>query len=233
MSVLDFLKRAVSRCMSTPPVTPATVAVEDYYYPPCAYELIDLMDQYVNEERKAYGQTRPVTKEEMLFYHNVVATLHEDTVIALVRGMKEHKKFDALLALRNFSSNDYWDETRLKDEAFFYGVMSDRRSGWYYFSEALDRLRKAEPEFASCDFSALNESSRQHALALFRVILHFVEYKGATSPDTSSFLREHPEMADRVIAFIENRGIGIGSFDTEVFTMAKEAGVQVLDIGVL
>jgi hypothetical protein len=63
--------------------------------------------------------------------------------------------------------------------------------------------------------------------------MHFIEYKGTTSPDTSRFLREHPEMADRVIAFIENRGVGIGSFNIEVFNMAKETGVRPLDSGVL
>jgi len=233
MSVLDFLKRAVSRRTATPSVTPvATVQEKQVYYSPSAHELFDLIEQYIFTERSTLGNLKPVAKQEMLLYRKIVAGLQEETILVLIRAMKEHKGFDVVIALTTYW-NSHRDEPRLREETFFYGVMRDRKSGWFGFDEGVYRLRKAEPEFASCDFSTLDETSRQQALALFRVIMHFIDYKGTTSPDTSSFLRNHPEMTDRVIAFIESRGIGIGSFNTEVFTMAKQSGAQVLDSGVL
>lgn len=235
MSVLDFLKRAVSRRNPMLSASPAPVTVQEshVYYHPCAYELFDLIEQYLIETRQSIGKTISITKGEMGILHKVVAELQPETILALIRTMKEYEDFDAVILLRKFSDSSYWDEPRLKNEATFHGIMRDHRNGSFYFNEALDRLRLAEPEFTSCDFSTLDETSREHAFALFRVIMHFIEYKGTTSPDTSTFLREHPEMADRVIAFIENRGVGIGSFNIEVFNMAKEAGVRPLDSGVL
>jgi hypothetical protein len=235
MPVINFLKRLVSRRIAAPSdaFVPMTVQEKHAYYHPCAYELFDLIEQYIFETRKLIGNPRPVTKEDMAPLRKIVAELQPETILALIRAMKEFDDYDIVIALRNFSASSYWDEERLKNEATFHSVMRDKKNGWYYFSEALDRLRLAEPEFASCDFSALDETSRQHAFALLRVIMHFIEYKGTTSPDTSRFLRAHPEMADRVIAFIENRGVGIGSFNIEVFNMAKEAGVRPLDSGVL
>jgi hypothetical protein len=235
MSVLGFLKRLVSRQTVAPSeeFTPMTVQEKHTYYHPCAYELFDLIEEYLRGIRQSVGNSKSVTKEDIAPLRKIIGELGEDTIAALIRATREHKDYDVILALSNFSASSYWDELRLKNEATFHSVMRDQKNGWYYFSEALDRLCLAEPEFASCDFSALDETSRQHAFALLRVIMHFIEYKGTTSPDTSRFLRAHPEMADRVIAFIENRGVGIGSFNIEVFNMAKEAGVRPLDSGVL
>lgn len=221
MSILSFLKRVFSRERATAlSVEPAPMTFEEKYsyFPPCALELFRIIEPNVNEGDKDH-------------YCNLIGGLNENTILEMIRASKENDYYDATIALIGYSKFPDWDESKLRDEAFFASVV--RRYKRYHFNEAIHRLRKADDRFATCEFTDLDEVSRQHALALFSVIMHFVEYKGATSPDTSSFLREHPEMADRVISFIEQRGVGIGSFNTEVFTMAQETGVQVLDSGVL
>lgn len=240
MSVHDFLKRvaAIGKVLFDagfpPPPAPEPVQEDDTHYHPYTYDLLELLEEYLLESRKSVGLTGGVHKGEMKILRSVVAELRPETALAIIRATKEHEDYDPVLSLRKFSnSSSRWDENELRDEAFFHGVMSGHRSGWFYFEEALKRLRQADPEFAYCNFAKLDEDSRQHALSLFRVIMHFIKYKGATSPDTSSFLREHPEMADQVISFIEERGIGIGSFNTEVFTIARENGVNALNSGVL
>lgn len=239
MSVHDFLKRvaAIGKVLFDAgfphPPAPEPVQEDDTHYHPYTYDLLELLEEYLLESRKSVGLTGGIHEGEMKIFRSLVPVLRPETALAIIRTTKEYKDYDPVLSLRKFSNSSRWDENELRNEAVFHGVMREHRNGWFYFEEALNRLRQADPEFAYCDFATLDDSSRQHAIALFRVIMHFIEYKGETSPDTSRFLREHPEMADRVIAFIENRGIGIGSFSIEVFAMAEENGVHVLDSGVL
>lgn len=239
MSALGSLKRVASLGKALFdagfPLPPVTVTIQEERPPlhPHNQELLGVLDEYLLEHRKSSGATGGVPERDMEALRKIVAVLRPETALAISRTTREYEDYDPVISLHKFSNSSQWDESELQNEAFFHGVMRGHRSGWFYFEEALNRLRQADPEFTYCNFAELNDASQQHALALFRVIMHFIAYKGATSPDTSSFLREHPDMVDQVISFIEERGIGIGSFNTEVFNIARENGVNVLNSGVL
>lgn len=217
MTVTGFLKRVFSRSATARSGTPEPVHQE---LTPLALELLAIISLNADPER-------------MESYAEIVGSLEDKTIREITVASNEHEDYDAILTLQAYDRSSHPNEEWLRYEAFFHGVAQGSRNGWYYFEEAVNRLREAEPAFNDIDFADLDEPSRKHALALFTVIFHFIQYKGITSPDTSSFLKGHPEMAERVIDFIEQRGIGMGGFNTEVFNMAKASGVQVLDNGVL
>jgi hypothetical protein len=235
MSLTGFLKRTLTLMRGRHNAVPLSETTK-YRFDPLTPEMHELVEITESEIRDFLGDTTGNETELERYerivsqFRNNIASLLPETITALIKAKSAYEDFRVMALL---SPNHRKDEAEVLRRALFHEALRDYKLDWYYLDLVLERMSLTDERFTACTYSELDEVTMKQAIALFRVIAHFIQYRGFPSTDTSTFLREEPEMADKVIEYIERRGIGMNGFDMELFKQARETSVTVLDSGVL